>query len=47
MVAAFETVLDGWDDEDVNALAGGLERLRDDFARLAAASPTSTRKDAA
>jgi DNA-binding MarR family transcriptional regulator len=47
MVAAFETVLHGWDDEDVNALTGGLERLRDDFARLAAASPTSTRKDAA
>jgi DNA-binding MarR family transcriptional regulator len=47
MVDAFEQVLDGWDDEDVNALTGGLERLRDDFARLAAASPTSTRKDAA
>jgi DNA-binding MarR family transcriptional regulator len=47
MVAAFEQVLDGWDDEDVDALTGGLERLREDFARLAAGSPTSTRKDAA
>ncbi len=37
MVAAFTRVLDGWSDEDVNALTGGLERLREDFARLAAA----------
>src|ERR1044071_4958867 len=37
MVAGFTRVLEGWSDEDVNALTGGLERLRDDFARLAAA----------
>jgi DNA-binding MarR family transcriptional regulator len=37
MVAAFTRVLETWSDEDVNALTGGLERLREDFARLAAA----------
>lgn len=37
MVAAFEHVLESWSDEDVDALTGGLERLREDFARLAAA----------
>jgi DNA-binding MarR family transcriptional regulator len=47
MVAAFEQVVEGWDDEDVDALTGGLERLREDFARLAAASPASPRTDAA
>jgi DNA-binding MarR family transcriptional regulator len=31
MVAAFSRVLDGWSDEDVAALTGGLQRLRDDF----------------
>ena len=46
MVDAFTRVLDGWSDEDVNALTGGLERLRDDFARLAAAH-TSQQKEAA
>jgi hypothetical protein len=30
-------VLENWSDDDVNALTGGLERLREDFARLAAA----------
>jgi DNA-binding MarR family transcriptional regulator len=36
MVAGFTRVLEGWSDEDVNALTGGLERLREDFAQLAA-----------
>jgi DNA-binding MarR family transcriptional regulator len=45
MVAAFTRVLEGWSDEDVNALTGGLERLREDFARLAA--HTSPEKEAA
>jgi DNA-binding MarR family transcriptional regulator len=46
MVAGFTRVLASWSDEDVNALTSGLERLRDDFARLAAA-PTSPQKEAA
>ena len=46
MVAGFTRVLESWSDEDVNALTGGLERLRDDFARLAAAH-TSQQKEAA
>jgi DNA-binding MarR family transcriptional regulator len=46
MVAGFTRVLEGWSDEDVNALTSGLERLRDDFARLAAAHP-SQQKEAA
>jgi DNA-binding MarR family transcriptional regulator len=46
MVAGFTRVLEGWSDEDVNALTGGLERLREDFARLAAAH-TSQPKEAA
>jgi DNA-binding MarR family transcriptional regulator len=46
MVAGFTRVLEGWSDEDVNALTSGLERLRDDFARLAAAH-TSQQKEAA
>jgi DNA-binding MarR family transcriptional regulator len=46
MVAGFTRVLEGWSDEDVNALTGGLERLRDDFARLAAVH-TSQPKEAA
>ena len=46
MVAGFTRVLEGWSDEDVNALTGGLERLREDFARLAAAH-TSPQKEAA
>jgi DNA-binding MarR family transcriptional regulator len=46
MVAAFTRVLEGWSDEDVNALSSGLERLREDFARLSAA-PTSHSKEAA
>jgi DNA-binding MarR family transcriptional regulator len=37
MVAAFTRVLEGWSDDDVDALTGGLERLRGDFARLATA----------
>jgi DNA-binding MarR family transcriptional regulator len=47
MVSAFTQVLEGWDDEDVDTLTRGLERLRDDFARLAAASSISMREDAA
>jgi DNA-binding MarR family transcriptional regulator len=31
MVAAFSRVLDGWSGDDVAALTGGLQRLRDDF----------------
>ena len=46
MVAGFTRVLEGWSDEDVDALTSGLERLRDDFARLAAAH-TSQQKEAA
>jgi DNA-binding MarR family transcriptional regulator len=46
MVAAFARVLESWSDEDVNALTGGLERLREDFARLAAGHP-ETQKEAA
>ena len=46
MVAGFTRVLEGWSDEDVNALTGGLERLREDFARLGAAH-TSHQKEAA
>jgi DNA-binding MarR family transcriptional regulator len=34
MVSAFTQVLEGWDDEDVQTLTRGLERLRDDFARV-------------
>ncbi|HEY3188513.1 MAG TPA: MarR family winged helix-turn-helix transcriptional regulator [Solirubrobacteraceae bacterium] len=47
MVSAFTRVLEAWGDDDVDTLTRGLERLRDDFARQAAASPTSLRKDAA
>ena len=46
MVAAFTNVLEHWSDDDVNALTTGLERLRGDYARLAAA-PTDAQKDAA
>jgi DNA-binding MarR family transcriptional regulator len=46
MVAGFTRVLEGWSDEDVNALTSGLERLRGDFARLTAAH-TSQQKEAA
>jgi DNA-binding MarR family transcriptional regulator len=46
MVAGFTRVLESWSDEDVNALTSGLERLRDDFARLAAAHH-SPQKEAA
>ena len=46
MVAGFTRVLEGWSDEDVDALTGGLDRLREDFARLAA-THTSPQKEAA
>jgi DNA-binding MarR family transcriptional regulator len=46
MVAGFTRVLESWSDDDVNALTSGLERLRDDFARLAAAHH-SPQKEAA
>ena len=46
MVAAFTRVLESWSDEDVDALTGGLERLREDFARLAA-GPLEADKEAA
>src|SRR3954451_9961300 len=36
MVHAFGRVLEGWSDEDIAALAGSLERLRDDFTNTAA-----------
>jgi DNA-binding MarR family transcriptional regulator len=36
MVAAFTRVLDGWSDEDVATLTGGLQRLREDFTRCQA-----------
>ena len=47
MVHAFTQILEGWDDEDVDTLTRGLERLRDDFARLSTNSSASTRKEAA
>jgi DNA-binding MarR family transcriptional regulator len=47
MVSAFSQVLEGWNDEDVDALSRGLERLRDDFARQVNPSPTPLQKDAA
>jgi hypothetical protein len=43
-VAAFTRVLDDWSDEDVQTLTSGLERLRDDFARLAAAHSHATKE---
>jgi DNA-binding MarR family transcriptional regulator len=46
MVAAFTRVLENWSDEDVNALTSGLDRLREDFARLSAAH-SSPQKEAA
>jgi DNA-binding MarR family transcriptional regulator len=46
MVAAFTRVLGDWSEEDVQALTSGLERLREDFARLAAA-PNPATKEAA
>ena len=46
MVAGFTRVLESWSDDDVNALTSGLARLRDDFARLAAAHH-SPQKEAA
>jgi DNA-binding MarR family transcriptional regulator len=46
MVAAFTRVLDSWTDEDVDTLTRGLERLRDDYAQLAAAA-TSAPQEAA
>jgi DNA-binding MarR family transcriptional regulator len=46
MVAAFTSVLELWSDDDVNALTTGLERLRGDYARLAA-GPTHAHKEAA
>ena len=46
MVSAFTRVLESWTDEDVDTLTRGLERLRDDYALLAAAG-TSARKEAA
>jgi DNA-binding MarR family transcriptional regulator len=41
MVAAFSRVLESWSDEDVAALTGGLQRLRDDFT----ATPLAPLKD--
>src|SRR5919206_809597 len=46
MVAAFTNVLERWSDDDVNALTTGLERLREDFARLAAAHPDAEKEAA-
>ena len=46
MVAAFTHVLDAWSDDDVTALTGGLERLREDFARAAAAHAQATKEAA-
>jgi DNA-binding MarR family transcriptional regulator len=43
MVAVFTRVLAGWSDDDIAALTGGLQRLRDDFTRLQTpTAPTST-----
>jgi DNA-binding MarR family transcriptional regulator len=46
MVVAFTHVLEDWSDDDVDALTGGLERLRDDFARAAAAHSQATKEAA-
>jgi DNA-binding MarR family transcriptional regulator len=44
MAAVFTRVLADWPDEDVVALTGGLQRLREDFAGFQApATPTATR----
>jgi DNA-binding MarR family transcriptional regulator len=39
MVDAFATALAGWSEGEIAALAGGLNRLRDDFARGAETEP--------
>jgi DNA-binding MarR family transcriptional regulator len=39
MVDAFAAALDAWGDDDVLALAHGLDRLRADFSRMVAADP--------
>ena len=46
MVAAFTRVLEDWSDADVSALTGGLERLREDFVRTAAARSDATKEAA-
>jgi DNA-binding MarR family transcriptional regulator len=47
MVDAFTRVLESWSDDDVAALTGGLQRLREDFARLAATdTPTPPAEEA-
>jgi DNA-binding MarR family transcriptional regulator len=44
MVAVFTCVLDGWSDDDVASLTGGLQRLREDFTRFQApTTPVETR----
>lgn len=43
MVAAYTAALPGWSDEEILALAGRLDRLRDDFAAAVAAPEGATR----
>lgn len=47
MVAAFGEALQSWSEADIQTLASGLERLREDFARTSAtfAGPTTTTAD--
>lgn len=44
MLHAFGQVLADWSDTDIAALATGLERLREDFARTACAPTTDSQK---
>ena len=46
MVSAFTRVLASWSEDDVTTLTQGLERLRSDYAQLAA-PPPSAHKEAA
>jgi DNA-binding MarR family transcriptional regulator len=39
MVDAFAAPLETWADDDIRALAAGLDRLREDFTRAAAGDP--------
>ena len=47
MVDAFGQALQGWSETDIQALASGLERLREDFARCTTATTPSDPKEAA
>src|SRR4051794_33227082 len=47
IVGVFASALEEWTDEEIASLTGALGRLRDDYERVAAATPTSmTQKEA-